>query len=109
MPVRVHLDLYAARGDIGHLRSRHHRQGTRRTGRRDASSAPPRQVRGAEMVDGDVARPTFGCDVNGRRIAALLEQRQRLQSELAEIQSQINDEFDRISREAEHTLAQVMA
>jgi hypothetical protein len=43
------------------------------------------------------------------QLSAVLEQRQRLQAELAEIQAQINDEFDRISREAEHTLAQAMS
>jgi hypothetical protein len=43
------------------------------------------------------------------QLSAVLEQRQRLQAELAEIQAQINDEFDRISREAEHTLTQAMS
>ena len=42
------------------------------------------------------------------QLSVVLEQRQKLQSELAALQDEINNEFDRVARSAEDTLATIM-
>jgi chromosome segregation ATPase len=43
------------------------------------------------------------------QLASLLEQRRKIQDELSGIQSQINDEFDRVMRQAEETPARILS
>ena len=42
------------------------------------------------------------------QLASLLEQRRKIQDELSSVQSQINDEFDRVMRQAEETPARIL-
>lgn len=42
------------------------------------------------------------------QLASLLEQRRKIQDELSAVQSQINDEFDRVMRQAEETPARIL-
>ena len=43
------------------------------------------------------------------QLASLLEQRRRIQEELTSTQSQINDEFDRVMRQAEEAPARILS
>ena len=43
------------------------------------------------------------------QLASLLEQRRKIQDELSSVQSQINDEFDRVMRQAEETPARILS
>ena len=42
------------------------------------------------------------------QLGSLLEQRRKIQDELSTIQNQINDEFDRVMRQAEETPARIL-
>ena len=42
------------------------------------------------------------------QLATLLEQRRKIQDELSAVQNQINDEFDRVMRQAEETPARIL-
>src|SRR3954470_10206248 len=42
------------------------------------------------------------------QLGSLLEQRRKIQDELSAVQSQINDEFDRVMRQAEETPARIL-
>jgi hypothetical protein len=42
------------------------------------------------------------------QLASLLEQRRKIQDELSSVQAQINDEFDRVMRQAEETPARIL-
>ena len=42
------------------------------------------------------------------QLTALLEQRRKIQDELSSVQNQINDEFDRVMRQAEETPARIL-
>jgi len=42
------------------------------------------------------------------QLASLLEQRRKIQDELSAVQSNINDEFDRVMRAAEETPARIL-
>ena len=42
------------------------------------------------------------------QLASLLEQRRKIQDELSSVQNQINDEFDRVMRQAEETPARIL-
>ena len=43
------------------------------------------------------------------QLGSLLEQRRKIQDELSSVQSQINDEFDRVMRQAEETPARILS
>lgn len=43
------------------------------------------------------------------QLGSLLEQRRKIQDELSAVQSQINDEFDRVMRQAEETPARILS
>jgi hypothetical protein len=43
------------------------------------------------------------------QLASLLEQRRKIQDELASVQGQINDEFDRVMRQAEEMPARILS
>ena len=43
------------------------------------------------------------------QLSSLLEQRRKIQDELSSVQSQINDEFDRVMRQAEETPARILS
>ena len=43
------------------------------------------------------------------QLASLLEQRRKIQDELSSVQAQINDEFDRVMRQAEETPARILS
>src|SRR5215207_5797122 len=43
------------------------------------------------------------------QLSGLLEQRRRIQEELTSVQSQINDEFDRVMRQAEEAPARILS
>ena len=43
------------------------------------------------------------------QLASLLEQRRKIQEELTSTQSQINDEFDRVMRQAEEAPARILS
>jgi hypothetical protein len=43
------------------------------------------------------------------QLTSLLEQRRKIQDELSSVQSQINDEFDRVMRQAEETPARILS
>ena len=42
------------------------------------------------------------------QLSSLLEQRRKIQDELSSVQNQINDEFDRVMRQAEETPARIL-
>ncbi len=42
------------------------------------------------------------------QLSSLLEQRRKIQDELSSIQNQINEEFDRVMRQAEETPARIL-
>lgn len=43
------------------------------------------------------------------QLGSLLEQRRKIQDELSSVQAQINDEFDRVMRQAEETPARILS
>jgi len=43
------------------------------------------------------------------QLASLLEQRRKIQDELSSVQASINDEFDRVMRQAEETPARILS
>jgi hypothetical protein len=43
------------------------------------------------------------------QLASLLEQRRKIQDELTAVQIQVNDEFDRVLRQAEETPSRILA
>ena len=43
------------------------------------------------------------------QLSSLLEQRRKIQDELSSVQLQINDEFDRVMRQAEETPARILS
>ena len=43
------------------------------------------------------------------QLSTLLEQRRKIQDELSSVQNQINDEFDRVMRQAEETPARILS